>query len=366
MTEVYRMKIIRRFLPLLLITAALLFVFSCAALADRPTDPTMERILQRPWEDVIAAGSPLRIEYDEFKGTLQFDTDYTFTARVSGGTAPYTYVFYLMFLEDDPLHGQTNIYDLDMVQDNSNNPSFTFHFSIPYRQYAIYCLVIDKDGYQQQVIVPFDTPGPDAAHPDYKERLRSIVAKCPETGDFEKALWLYDYVLDLGDYDNTYTYHGPSGFLDHHTGVCDTYSKLYRDLLLTAGIRAGRVTGGNHAWNTIELDGQWYMCDPTWDDEEMPFHHSYFGLTESLMTLDHRIANYEQYNVSCVSMDHNYYVYLGKIDELLNRRAWGIGLSEMSKPIDVIHDEMNGNGTAGFTVELPYYIGTADGESYYE
>ncbi len=68
---------------------------------------------------------------------------------------------------------------------------------------------------------------------------------------------------------------------DANTAVCDGYTYAYAYLLQKAGIRCLVITGkagnseetaGNHSWNLVELDDEWYEVDATWDDmtvEEM-------------------------------------------------------------------------------------------------
>ncbi|MCR5302174.1 MAG: hypothetical protein K6E49_07005 [Lachnospiraceae bacterium] len=64
--------------------------------------------------------------------------------------------------------------------------------------------------------------------------------------------------------------------------VCDGYAKAFQYLLRQAGINAAVVTGeadsdsgtlseqGPHAWNIVELDGDWYEVDSCWDDIDPP------------------------------------------------------------------------------------------------
>lgn len=59
-----------------------------------------------------------------------------------------------------------------------------------------------------------------------------------------------------------------------HHAVCDGYALAYEYLLQQCGINANVVVGeggnssssGGHAWNQIELGGDWYETDATWDD----------------------------------------------------------------------------------------------------
>ncbi|MBO4289043.1 MAG: hypothetical protein J5865_02945, partial [Lachnospiraceae bacterium] len=57
--------------------------------------------------------------------------------------------------------------------------------------------------------------------------------------------------------------------------VCDGYSQAYVYLLQQCGINAAvivgiagsdKATAGGHAWSVVQLDGDWYEVDSTWND----------------------------------------------------------------------------------------------------
>lgn len=53
-----------------------------------------------------------------------------------------------------------------------------------------------------------------------------------------------------------------------HTGVCEAYAKLFLYCMNRLGIPADLVSSsqGNHAWNTVLVEGNWYHIDCTYDD----------------------------------------------------------------------------------------------------
>lgn len=62
------------------------------------------------------------------------------------------------------------------------------------------------------------------------------------------------------------------------------YAKAYMLIMNELGIECGLVTGiaknstgssGGHAWNYINLDGDYYMVDVTWDD---PVEQAYINI----------------------------------------------------------------------------------------
>jgi hypothetical protein len=102
------------------------------------------------------------------------------------------------------------------------------------------------------------------------------------------ALQIHDKLIDLvtydvdaassGDKDLAHTAYGAlvansSG--EPNSAVCDGYSYAYEYLLQKAGIRSTVIAGwagesgenaGPHSWNLVELSGDWYEVDATWND----------------------------------------------------------------------------------------------------
>ena len=87
----------------------------------------------------------------------------------------------------------------------------------------------------------------------------------PGWSPLEKALFLHDYLATHAQYDtgsDAYT------ILTKGTGVCQAYTLAYRLLLNRVGIPSGTVSSENlhHIWNLVQIDGNWYHVDVTWDD----------------------------------------------------------------------------------------------------
>ena len=67
------------------------------------------------------------------------------------------------------------------------------------------------------------------------------------------------------DYFNS---HNAYGALIGGQAVCEGYSKAFMYLLNKAGIDAGIICSDNHAWSYVNIDGQYYQVDLTWDDDD--------------------------------------------------------------------------------------------------
>ena len=94
--------------------------------------------------------------------------------------------------------------------------------------------------------------------------------------DYEVVKTLHDYLVTHCDYDYRvdtgnmpFVSHQAEGALLKGTAVCSGYAKAYEAMLDAAGIPNETITGyagGYHAWNLVQVDGQWYHVDTTWDD----------------------------------------------------------------------------------------------------
>lgn len=90
----------------------------------------------------------------------------------------------------------------------------------------------------------------------------------PEMSDVEKALAVHEYFVSHFAYDETYQNGTAADILLEKTGVCQAYAEAYAFFMHLLEIPCVVVPSAemNHAWNMIEIDGDWYHVDTTWDD----------------------------------------------------------------------------------------------------
>ena len=92
--------------------------------------------------------------------------------------------------------------------------------------------------------------------------------------DLEKVFYVHEWLVQNIAYDREHLKddvqddHNLRGTLLEGTAVCDGYAKTYALTLRKLGITGVLVTSKDigHAWNMVELDGNWYQVDCTWDD----------------------------------------------------------------------------------------------------
>lgn len=89
--------------------------------------------------------------------------------------------------------------------------------------------------------------------------------------DYEKALYLHDYIIKNNDYDYSYGKADGSynvyGTLVKGCSVCEGYARSYKYLLNSVGVECEIIVSETHAWNAVKLDNSWYYVDCTWDDK---------------------------------------------------------------------------------------------------
>ena len=141
--------------------------------------------------------------------------------------------------------------------------------------------------------------------------------------DFEKALGVYEFIIDHTIYDFNYSSHSAYQVLVNGRGVCAGYAASTQVLLNRLGIECFIICGyaensmyaDDHAWNMARLDGNWYLIDTTWGDPlttdgTQVISYKYFCLTSAEMNRNHRPDSGFAYPL-CTANACNYYVHEG-------------------------------------------------------
>ncbi|MDX1942132.1 MAG: transglutaminase domain-containing protein [Saprospiraceae bacterium] len=105
--------------------------------------------------------------------------------------------------------------------------------------------------------------------------------------DIEKARAIYVWITHDITYNDTILVNGWLGtpenwkqqqaenVLKNRRAVCEGFANLYKALCDAAGLKAEFITGivkndnnviadAGHAWNAVQVEGKWYLSDPTW------------------------------------------------------------------------------------------------------
>ena len=110
------------------------------------------------------------------------------------------------------------------------------------------------------------------------EQVKNQIMQNKTGNTYEDIKMVHDYLVDNINYDsslskqNIYSIYGA---LVNRECVCEGYARAFKYLLDELDIACVMVIGTatnsqgeteNHAWNYVQLNGNWYAVDSTWDD----------------------------------------------------------------------------------------------------
>ena len=276
-------------------------------------------------EEATSGGMTLKAEWND--PVLGQPT--TFHVSATGGSGNYK------FRMDAPSYSDPNQWAFESVADPSRgewinytsecaSSDYTFTMTAT-GTYNFRFYVMDMTAGVPYLRVNFNISVSDDKYPSVDSIVRSAVAECNSKTDgseYEKALWLHDWLLDQLEYDKTLKWSSAESALTRGLGTCQSYESAYAKLLTAAGIENSetRDTYDGHTWNAMKLDGQWYQTDCTWDDSSDNWYsfdqrHLYFGLTDELMAIAHpghsKIYTTDTYATRSTNLADNYFVRTG-------------------------------------------------------
>ena len=168
------------------------------------------------------------------------------------------------------------------------------------------------------------------------DRIRTVVHQVRSrreygSSDFQKQLAYDGYIKQncsskyaefSGDKDVRTAY----ASLVNGSAICSGYAKGTELALRMLGVPCIFIDGtaqnskerGPHAWNLVQIDGQWYQYDSMWNDSDMGYsdYYPYFNLTDDRISGNHQIKNdLAEYGFSlprCTATANNYYQKKGR------------------------------------------------------
>lgn len=134
---------------------------------------------------------------------------------------------------------------------------------------------------------------------------------------YEREEYVYTYLIKNCTYDDNVSSDGygddhPSiydlyGAMVDRKAVCEGYSRAFDYLCSQLGVETVCICGtsdtendddvdvssGLHMWNAVQLDGEWYWADCTWDDwdedEDLGDVFYYLNITDDVLFADHTV-----------------------------------------------------------------------------
>lgn len=128
------------------------------------------------------------------------------------------------------------------------------------------------------LLLSYDIPKDQlsAAIAEYDRMIEKIIRSVPAgLDDIGKTLYIHDYMATHFEYDVKDADHKDEPHIyDAYTmlregrGVCQAYTNLFIALMDKLGVDSSWAASeeGNHTWNVVKIDGNWYHVDVTHDD----------------------------------------------------------------------------------------------------
>lgn len=169
----------------------------------------------------------------------------------------------------------------------------------------------------------------DARRKMFNQAVFDIVSSInPNASEYEKELAIHDYITKTTKYDkkaqlNPFangvmdSAYNAYGVIVEKSGVCTGYSNAFQYLCYMVGINSNVVFGNAHVWNTVQIEGEWYQVDVTWDDpiksdgSSGDGNHNYFNLTSANMYKTHALSTESIYRCikvpNCTATKNTYH-----------------------------------------------------------
>ena len=160
-----------------------------------------------------------------------------------------------------------------------------------------------------------------------EQGFQEMYAQIPADADtYEKVKTVYTYVIDLADYESSEDDQSIAGIFWRKKAVCAGYARAVQYLLERLGIPciyaegSARESGEGHAWNIVEIDGQYYYVDATNGDQPSFLEGDAVQLAEhKTIIYDYLCPFPQEYEQSyqksddftlpaCTASDRNFYV----------------------------------------------------------
>jgi hypothetical protein len=124
---------------------------------------------------------------------------------------------------------------------------------------------------------------------------------------------VYDYLANSITYDKEDESELPHTAYDgiiNGKAVCQGYALLFYRILLDYGIYNRMIVSDTHAWNLVDIDGEYYECDLTWDSQEAEMGNDYEYFLKADLSIDNTAHDWK----SDVLDDEVYSLYRSETD----------------------------------------------------
>ncbi|MCD7799995.1 MAG: dockerin type I domain-containing protein [Ruminococcus sp.] len=216
------------------------------------------------------------------------------------------------FLNENPMYDYVTepIYtdsDGNVVLNDEGNATYTF------------VCKRDADGYAKRLIVDYNVSTVEEAEQYKQEFIDNMDRLITETNvnsvssTVEKILLVHDYFETEFKYSEDVPYERAYGLFKYKAGVCSAYAIAFKYVMNYLGIPCEIVNSYSmsHSWNVVQVDGEWYHVDTTWDDPLVDILGCSYH--RCLLVSDAEIMNQGHYDwetsYECTSTKYDNYIW---------------------------------------------------------
>lgn len=117
----------------------------------------------------------------------------------------------------------------------------------------------------------------DNEYIEFAERIRKTM---PENAtEYETVKAIHDFICKNYFYGNS-EYENVNYYYKSDSLICGEYTVVFKQLCRYFNLDCKRVISATHAWNKVEIDGNWYNVDVCWDDGGRN-RYDYFLISDS-------------------------------------------------------------------------------------
>lgn len=208
----------------------------------------------------------------------------------------------------------------------------------------------------------------ESVYDDYKQIMRQIVDD--DMSDYQKVKTIYEWLVLNVYYDNyvanngdgTHAYYEYKAFylegVLEGSAVCDGISKAFSVMCAIEGIDCVRITGQTanaevgHAWNKVQIGGEWYLTDATWGNQvvyDSTSKNEYIVYDYLLFSDADRLAD---------GYESNNYTYYETAEGFSSANLYdGIELTVEDVTVDMLIDNAQ---ELSYVLEYVYYVYDGD------
>lgn len=253
-------------------------------------------------------------EYKEFHNRLDDKSFYYYNTLTDSQKDSYITLYYSALNFDESCKVEIAEEDLSLVIDAimyDNSEIFWLTGNCSYYVNEGYIEVVQKYRYAEDEAKRISEK--------LEDKVDEIISEMPDyKTDFEKELYLHDYVCDNTIYDEntmeTTGHTAHSSLLDGKT-VCEGYARAVQLLLDEVGIEnhliIGEASDDNseelHMWNIVKIDGHYYHLDSTWNDGAFTDAQGYFYFNVPDTYIMRTHSDFNIRNTGCSYNHANYF-----------------------------------------------------------